>query len=141
MTLKTYTKRENAKRAAIAAGMPANLIQITVHKDGDRVRFGFAQKEDQAFAAPEVTTGGPVISEPAGKVKAVREPRIERNGVKRPHPGGACAAVWEYLDQHGNLKPKELKPVAEAKGWNVNNALIELYGWRKFMGLARAATR
>ncbi|MFR0717511.1 hypothetical protein ACLUS7_20900 [Enterobacterales bacterium BD_CKDN230030183-1A_HGKHYDSX7] len=109
MTVKTYTKRENAKRAAIAAGVPAEQVQITVYKEGDRVRFGFERKEVRCSAAPEVTTG---------KAKVPHESRTERNGVKRPRPGGVCAAVWEYLDQHGNLKPKELKPVAEAKGWS-----------------------
>ncbi|KCB32453.1 hypothetical protein L541_3193 [Bordetella hinzii CA90 BAL1384] len=49
--------------------------------------------------------------------------------------------MWEYLDQHGNMQPKDLKPVAAERGWNENNALIELYGWRKFMGLSRAAAK
>jgi hypothetical protein len=37
----TYTKRTNAKRAAIKAGIPDELVEITVHKKGGEVRFGF----------------------------------------------------------------------------------------------------
>ena len=62
MTAKTYTKRENAKRAAIAAGVPAELVQITVHKSTDGARFGWKQKEapaPAAEAAPVVTTSKP----------------------------------------------------------------------------------
>ena len=41
MEAKTYTKRENARRAGVAAGVPAELVEITVHKNGDEVRFGW----------------------------------------------------------------------------------------------------
>ena len=132
MEAKTYTNRENARRAGVAAGVPAELVEITVHKNGDEVRFGWKAMEAPAPAAAEavVTTGKPK-KEAAPKVE-----RVEQNGVKRPGPG-KCLEVWEYLDQHGNMKPKDLQPVAEAKGWNLNNAQIELYQWRKFMGLGR----
>ncbi|EJC63248.1 hypothetical protein QWA_06555 [Alcaligenes faecalis subsp. faecalis NCIB 8687] len=72
----------------------------------------------------------PLCSDPGHK--AVRE---EQNGVKRPGPG-KCLEVWEWLDENGNCMPKDLQPVAEAKGWNLNNAQIELYQWRKFNGIA-----
>jgi hypothetical protein len=39
------------------------------------------------------------------------------------------------------MKPNDLKPVAVEKGWNQNNALIELYQWRKFTGVTRTATK
>jgi hypothetical protein len=77
------------------------------------------------------------VAQPAVAPKAARE---ERNGVKRPKPGGKCAAVWEHLDNHGNMEAKELRAVAEAKGWNVNNTLIELSVWRKFNGIAKPRT-
>lgn len=133
MTAKTYTKRENAKRAAIAAGVPDELVEITVHKSAEGVRFGWKAMEAPATAAE----AAPVV--PTGKPKKAAAPKVERieqNGVKRPGPG-KCLEVWDYLDQHGNMKPKDLQPVAEAKGWNLNNAQIELYQWRKFMGLGR----
>ena len=43
METKTYTKRENARRAGVAAGVPAELVEITVHKNGDEVRFGWKE--------------------------------------------------------------------------------------------------
>jgi hypothetical protein len=134
MTAKTYTKRENARRAGVAAGVPAELVEITVHKSAEGVRFGWKQMEapepaDEGAPADAVVTTGKPKKEPAPKVE-----RIEQNGVKRPGPG-KCLEVWEYLDQHGNMTPKDLKPVAAEKGWNENNALIEMYGWRRFNGI------
>ena len=139
METKTYTKRENARRAGVAAGVPAELVEITVHKSADGVRFGWKAMEAPAPAAeaapaePVVTTGKPK------KVTAPKVERVEQNGVKRPGPG-KCLEVWEYLDQHGNMKPKDLQPAAEAKGWNINNVQIELYQWRKFDGISGRAT-
>ena len=135
MEAKTYTKRENARRAGVAAGVPAELVGITVHKNGDEVRFGWKAMEAPAPAAaePVVTTSKPK------KAAAPKVERIEQNGVKRPGPG-KCLEVWEYLDQHGNMKPKDLQPVAEARGWNINNASIELYQWRKFNGISGRAS-
>ncbi|MBC9053185.1 hypothetical protein IAP83_01625 [Pseudomonas aeruginosa] len=155
MEAKTYTKRENARRAGVAAGVPAELVEITVHKNGDEVRFGWKAKQPPASAAqgaantpaatatesepvaPAVAVQGVTTSKPK-KAAAPKVERVEQNGVKRPGPG-KCLEVWEYLDQHGNLTPKDLKPVAAEKGWNENNALIELYGWRRFNGISGRA--
>lgn len=133
MEAKTYTNRNNARRAGVAAGVPAELVEITVHKNGDEVRFGWKAMEAPAPAAADavVTTSKP-------KKAAAKVERVEQNGVKRPGPG-KCLEVWEYLDQHGNMKPKDLQPVAEAKGWNINNVQIELYQWRKFNGISGRA--
>ncbi|MBK1674990.1 hypothetical protein CKO35_17265 [Ectothiorhodospira shaposhnikovii] len=137
---KTYTKRENARRAAIAAGVPAEQVEITVHKNGDEVRFGWKRTQPphsgEQGAASTVTAAAtekrpqPAHSGPSPKVQ-----REERNGVKRPAPGGACAAVWEYLDANPTTAVKELRELAPAKDWNVNNAVCELYTWRKFNGI------
>lgn len=130
METKTYTKRENARRAGVAAGVPAELVEITVHKNGDDVRFGWKEMEAPAPAAAE-----PVVTTSKPKKKAApKVERVEQNGVKRPGPG-KCLEVWEYLDQHGNMMPKDLKQIAAEKGWNENNALIEMYGWRRFNGI------
>ena len=120
------------------------------HLSGGRVAFtsegealeAMEQERDEAQNpdAPEVQADAPadaVVT--TGKPKKEPKPkivRVEQNGVKRPAPGGLCAAVWEWLDENGNCMPKDLKPVAEAKGWNLNNAQIELYQWRKFSGIA-----
>ena len=80
-----------------------------------------------------------VVVLPAPASLPVRLERIEQNGVKRPGPG-KCLEVWEYLDQHGNMTPKDLKPVAAEKGWNISNVQIELYQWRKFNGISGRAS-
>jgi hypothetical protein len=130
MHMTTFTNRSNAKRAAIKAGIAADQIEVTVHKEKGKARFGFKQKD----AAPVVTTPAPAVrvlnAEPAPK-------REERNGVKRPAPGGACAAVWEWLDAHRDATSADVKAQAEKVGWNLNNASIEFYGWKRFNGLTK----
>lgn len=71
------------------------------------------------------------------KIEKVRE---ERNGLKRPSVGGVCRAIWDFCDAHQastGFVPtaKEIKAAAEVEGWNANNASIEYYNWRKFMGI------
>ncbi|MGT2505498.1 hypothetical protein [Cupriavidus basilensis] len=141
MTTKTYTKRENAKRAAIAAGVPAGQVQITVHKNGDDVRFGWKAKEAPAKGA-QGAASTPAAS--ATRSRPVATPadaqREERNGVKRPKAGGLCAQVWNWLDAHPTSTVKETKAWAEANQQNANNASIEFYAWRKFNGISERAT-
>lgn len=139
MEAKTYTKRENARRAGVAAGVPAELVEITVHKSAEGVRFGWKAMEAPAPAAEAAPADAVVTISKPKKAAAPKVERVEQNGVKRPGPG-KCLEVWEYLDQHGNMKPKDLQPVAEARGWNINNAQIELYQWRKFNGISGRAT-
>ena len=136
---KTYTKRGNARRAGVAAGVPAELVEITVHKSAEGVRFGWKQLEAPAPADEGAPADAVVTTSNPKKAAAPKVERVEQNGVKRPGPG-KCLEVWEYLDQHGNMKPKDLQPVAEARGWNINNASIELYQWRKFNGISGRAS-
>ena len=135
MEAKTYTNRNNARRAGVAAGVPAELVDITVHKSAEGVRFGWRPMEAPAPAAaePVVTTSKPK-KEPAPKVK-----REERNEVKRPRAGGLCAAVWAWLDAHPAATIKEAKAAAPEHGWNENNVACEFYAWRKFNGISRQA--
>lgn len=134
MEAKTYTNRTNARRAGVAAGVPAELVQITVHKKGDEVRFGWKQKEAPAPAADVVVTTSKPKKEAAPKAE-----REERNGVKRPRAGGLCAAVWAWLDAHPTATIKDAKAAAPGHGWNENNVACEFYSWRRFNGLSRAA--
>ncbi|MBZ0330020.1 hypothetical protein KZO25_06765 [Halomonas sp. ANAO-440] len=124
MTDQTYT----SKKAAQAAARKEHGKDYAKRYEVQEVELGtnewiIIEKE------PVVTTGKP-------KKEAVPQPeRIEQNGVKRPGPG-KCLEVWEWLDENGNCMPKNLRPVAAEKGWNENNAQIELYQWRKFNGIA-----
>ena len=61
----------------------------------------------------------------------------ERNGVKRPNAGGACAAVWAWLDANPTATLKEAKAAAPAHGWNANNVSCEFYARRKFLGISK----
>jgi len=65
--------------------------------------------------------------------------REEQHGVRRPKAGGRCDQVWQQLDSM-NAKGEDpslqsIVEVARKKGWNENNARVELYQWRKFHGL------
>lgn len=154
MEAKTYTNRNNARRAGVAAGVPAELVEITVHKNGDEVRFGWKAKQPPASAAqgaantpaatateskpvaPAVAVQG-VTTSKAKKAAAPKVERVEQNGVKRPKEGGLCAAVWAWLDANPGATIKDAKAAATGNGWNENNVACEFYAWRKFNGISR----
>ncbi len=127
--MKTYTNRSNAKRAAIASGIPESEVELTVHKvAGEKPQFGFKRKETGA-TAPAKAAGK---AQPAPASAAPATPRDKRNGVCRPRAGGACAAVWAHLDKYPESKLAGVRAWAEKHDHNVNNAMIEFYRWRKF---------
>ena len=130
MEAKTYTKRVNARRAGVAAGIPSERVKITVHKNGDEVRFGW--KESATPVKEAVTTATP-------KAKPAPVQQVEQNGVKRPKAGGVCAAVWGWLDTNPGATVKDAKAVAPVQGWNPNNVACEFYAWRKFNGISGRA--
>lgn len=127
----TYTKRTNAKRAAIAAGIREDQVEITVHKENGKVRFGFQRK-----TAPVGEPAAAPAANLAAATQARAAERVERNGVKRPRAGGACDRVWSHLDSAGDMSVRDIKAWATANGLNPNNAAIEIYQWRKFNGIA-----
>ena len=154
MEAKTYTNRNNARRAGVAAGVPAELVEITVHKNGDEVRFGWKEKRPPAGAAqgaantpPATATESVPVAAPvavqgvttskAKKAAAPKVERVEQNGVKRPKGGGLCAAVWAWLDANPTATIKDAKAAAIDHGWNENNVACEFYAWRKFNGVSR----
>ena len=138
MTVKTYTKRENAKRAAIAAGVPDELVEITVHKSAEGVRFGWKAMEAPAPDDEGAPADTVVITGKPKKAAAPKVERVEQNGVKRPKEGGLCAAVWAWLDAHPEATIKDAKAATPEHCWNENNVACEFYAWRKFNGLSRA---
>lgn len=88
---------------------------------------------DKATVVEVTTQQAPTASAPA-KSKTRSE---TRNGVRRPIKG-KCADVWNALD---NMLPNgvptigNVRDLAKANSWNINNATIEFYAWRKFHGL------
>ena len=71
-----------------------------------------------------------------GKGIAIQRDRETRNGITRPSVGGKCAAVWDHCDHLASTEvkpmPALLKAWAVENGFNPNNAVIEMYQWRKF---------
>lgn len=135
---KTYSNRNNARRAGVQAGVPSEHVEFTVHKSPEGVRFGWKQKPPLTTGAPladaVVTTvaQGATPAPKANQLQRARVQRIEQNGVKHPAPGGQCAAVWEWLDANPAATLGDAKAAAVDKGWNPNNVACELYQWRRF---------
>lgn len=77
----------------------------------------------------------------------IEKDRPEKHGVKRPSAGGVCRAVWDFCDEvlrnTGGMVPSPslVKEQAAKSGWNENNAVIELYQWRKFHGIRGRVTK
>jgi hypothetical protein len=75
----------------------------------------------------------------------IEKDRPEQNGIKRPSSGGMCRAVWDAMDAHREVTgavpaAKDVRTIAADNSWNLNNAMIEFYQWRKFNGIfGRAA--
>lgn len=134
MDQKTYTTRHNARRAGVQAGIPTERVAITVHRDGDEVRFGFADGEvDRGSVQGASPPLVPVLPVAAAKRPSTVRPELEvRNGVRRPAPGGVCRAVWDWLDAHPSVSAKEARASAADHGWNENNVSCEYYAWRRF---------
>jgi len=103
----------------------------------DEFREAWSRISDQFPGRQEAPQKSP--SRQLANSQKVRKPREERNGVKRPGPGGKCAAVWEYLDIYPTATAKEMREMAASIGWNLNNTSIEYYQWRKFHGIGRSA--
>lgn len=130
----TYTRRENARRAGVAAGIPTERIKITVHKNGGEVRFGWKDVEPGSSDTEwlQRRPGAPATNGAAAIETRTSRQHSESGAPKRPKAGGKCAAIWDYLDTNPTTKVKELREAAAAQSWNVNNALCELYAWRRW---------
>lgn len=119
----TYSNRSNARRAALQAGLDRDRVEITVHKSGDEVRFGWRE---------QVELVREVMSALGGLDVSFSAKFIEKNGIKRPRSGGVCAAIWEWLDLNSNATMSDIKIVGIEMGWNVNTLSRQYYEYRKF---------
>ena len=53
-----------------------------------------------------------------------------------PKAGGKCRAIWDALDRCKSMPvPTFVREMAREEGWNENNAVCELYAWRKHHGI------
>lgn len=140
---KFFTNMSNARRALkkifnCSTEVANSLIHIEALEDGGRYWFSEAavnREANPSIAADKIATVAvPAPAAPeAPKVSKVRSEI--RNGVRRPIKG-KCAEVWSTLDdikkQGSEIDIRVVREVAAQKGWNLNNATIEFYGWRKF---------
>lgn len=140
-----FTNMSNARRALkkvldVDTATANSFIHQEPLEDGGRYWFSESAvnraandlvEADKATVV-EVTT----LQAPTAPVKSKTRSET-RNGVRRPIKG-KCADVWNALD---NMLPNgvptigNVRDLAKANGWNINNATIEFYAWRKFHGL------
>lgn len=130
------TEDDNCPHCGIHLSNGIGTFDQLVDLHGIEKARTIAQLEFQCMACDG--EWGPKVAQ-SGKGIKIEKDREERNGVKRPSIGGACRMVWDYLDDvvaAGDTPTiKQVKATAEEYGWNVNNASIEFYQWRKFHGI------
>lgn len=157
---KFFTNQSNARRALkkifnCSTEVANSLISVEPFEDGGRYWFSeegvtraanwfseaSANRADNSSVAVdklttvEIPPAAPVAPE-APKASKVRSEI--RNGVRKPIKG-KCAEIWatltavqEISENNTPLTISEVKELAATHGWNLNNATIEFYGWRKF---------
>lgn len=85
--------------------------------------------------------GAPIKKQRPTKASTNYQPfvaREERNGAKRPAKPGLCLSVWLALDDiykmgEGRIPTiKDVRELAAKNDWNLTNASVEFYQWRKF---------
>lgn len=145
---KFFTNMSNARRALkkifnCSTEVANSLINLEALEDGGRYWFSEAavnRAANPSIAADKITTVAvPAPAAPeAPKASKVRSEI--RNGVRRPIKG-KCAEVWSTLDdikkQGFEIDIHVVRELAAQKGWNLNNATIEFYGWRKFHAVTK----
>ena len=145
---KFFSNQSNARRALkkifnCSTEVANSLIYIEALEDGGRYWFSEAAVNHAAnpsIAADKIATVAvPAPAAPeAPKASKVRSEI--RNGVRRPIKG-KCAEVWSTLDdikkQGSEIDIRVVREVASQNGWNLNNATIEFYGWRKFHAVTK----
>lgn len=140
-----FATMSNARRALkkvldVDTATANSFIHQEPHEDGGRYWYSESavNKAANDLVEADKATVVEVTTQQAPTVPAKSKTRSEtRNGVRRPIKG-KCADVWNALD---NMLPNgvptigNVRDLAKANGWNINNATIEFYAWRKFHGL------
>ena len=139
--VKNYGKMNNAgMREALEAASKTALEAVTGEVKEEHLQENIAgvpvkaHTEQAAPASKELA--GKSEAKNTGKGIKIEKGREERNGIRRPSVGGKCRAIWDWCDSvilnNGIVDAKTIKAVSEANGWNINNAIIEMYQWKKF---------
>lgn len=154
-TAKFFTNMSNARRAlkkyAATLNVELSTEQANLYIKQEHIEDGgryFYSESDvtkaltvvaDKVATVTISTDTAPAQVPATSAPTTSKARsVTQNGVRRPIKG-LCADVWAALDalHTGEVAPtiKQVRELATEKGWNLNNATIEFYGWRKFNGL------
>lgn len=149
--IKNYGKMNNdGMRAALEAhyadakgSAPEAVVTEEVQEEAPvSTPSGLAVMVQQMMGANEKKAereAAPAAAKRTSSGLKIEKAREERNGIKKPSAGGQCRAVWDALDDmvEAGAQPtaKQVKALAEERGWNPNNASIEFYQWRKFNGI------
>lgn len=140
-----FATMSNARRALkkvldVDTATANSFIHQEPHEDGGRYWYSESavNKAASDLVEADKATVVEVTTQPAPTATAKSKTRSEtRNGVRRPIKG-KCADVWNALD---NMLPNgvptigNVRDLAKSNGWNINNATIEFYAWRKFHAL------
>ncbi|QIW90718.1 UNVERIFIED_ORG: hypothetical protein GCAPEGMB_00399 [Vibrio phage V07] len=148
-TIKTYANKSGLIKALRRAGvadadhMPQQNDEGRWFQGTPKVVIPNVVNSVAALAGVALPCEAPKTVKLFGRGIKIEKNREERNGIKRPSIGGACRAVWDECDRiHAETglvpMPKQLKAWAREVGANENNAVIELYVWRKFMGFTKS---
>lgn len=142
---KFFSNQSNARRALkkifnCTTEVANSLINIEAFEDGGRYWFSEAavnRAANPSIAADKIATVA-VPAPAAPEAPKASKARSEiRNGVRKPIKG-KCADVWAALDAiEGEVSITTVRALAAEKGWNLNNATIEFYGWRKFHAVTK----
>lgn len=144
---KFFTNQSNARRALkkifnCSTEVANSLINMEALEDGGRYWFSEAavnRAANPSIAADKITTVAVPAPAAPEAPKASKARSEVRNGVRKPIKG-KCAEVWamltamQELHPHAAINIADVRALAETQGWNLNNATIEFYGWRKFHG-------
>lgn len=143
---KFFSNLSNARRAlkkvfACDTDVANSLINMEALEEGGRYWYSEAavnRAANPSIAADKIATVAVPAPAAPEAPKASKARSEVRNGVRKPIKG-KCAEVWatltavqEVSETDTPITITEVKALAEAHGWNLNNATIEFYAWRKF---------
>lgn len=142
--MKTYSTKAAAKKGAVRQELDVTSLEFLQNEEGrwywEEVKAEAPVEEMASFVVDSETFSAEGIEQTeTGTGIKIEKDRPEQNGIVRPSVGGKCRAIWDACDAlhaKGTMPmPKVIKELAQANGWNENNAVIEMYQWRKFNGI------
>lgn len=125
----------------VAEVVPVSLIRhaLTVVAERDAEIAGM-DLDSEYGPSIEAAPVAPAAPRSTSKGVKIQKDRPTQNGVKMPSEGTLCRAVWEELQRAEDAgtphTAKTIKGWAEGNGTNTNNAAIEYYSRRKYLGIS-----